>query len=136
MRSILLCLLIDDDPDDHEIFKMALSEISERIACKTATDGEDGLQTLHKGEENPDYIFLDLNMPRMDGKECLREIRKVDRYKDVPVIIYSTSIALSDMAETKKLSANGYIVKQPRLELLVKKLKEVFTANGHGDFLD
>ncbi len=132
---ILTCFLIDDDPDDHEIFKMALNEISSYLACETACDGEEGLQRLHSDEDFlPDYIFVDLNMPRIDGKECVRGIRKIERLDPVPVIIYSTSTASHDMAETKKLQANGYVVKQPRLEMLAKKLKEVFVEHGHGHY--
>lgn len=136
MRAIITCFLIDDDPDDHDIFKMALNGISDSLKCVSATDGADGIEKLSSDKSFvPDYIFLDLNMPRIDGKECLREIRKMVHLDSVPVIIYSTSSASNDIAETKKLSASGYIVKQPRLDLLKQKLIEVFKGNGHGDLL-
>jgi CheY-like chemotaxis protein len=136
MRPFLTCFLIDDDPDDHDIFKMALNGISDRLQCVTAADGADGIEKLERNEEfTPDYIFLDLNMPRVDGRACLKEIRKIERLTKVPVIIYSTSVATKDMEETKELSADGYIVKQPRLELLKQKLIELFKANGHDKYL-
>jgi CheY-like chemotaxis protein len=103
MRPFLTCFLIDDDPDDHDIFKMALNGISDRLQCVTAADGADGIEKLERNEEfTPDYIFLDLNMPRVDGRACLKEIRKIERLTKVPVIIYSTSVAIKGYGRNKR----------------------------------
>jgi DNA-binding response OmpR family regulator len=59
----------------------------------------------------PEYIFLDLNMPRMNGKQCLAEIKRIKKLSDVPVIIYSTSKLESDITETRKLGATYYMTK-------------------------
>jgi CheY-like chemotaxis protein len=82
-------LLVDDDQDDAYIFNEAIVTIDPNIKCIHVIDGIEALQILE--DMTVDIIFLDLNMPRMNGKECLEEIRKRNRLKDIPVIIYSTS---------------------------------------------
>src|SRR5215216_7180747 len=109
-----LFFLADDDADDQEIFKEALSEIDKSIRCLTASSGEEALSKLTGGlKPLPDYIFLDLNMPRMDGLQCLTEIKKIKILKNIPVIIYSTSSAQKDVEETRKLGADYFITKPP-----------------------
>lgn len=130
MDDKIICYLIDDDDDDQEIFSLALNDIDETIACVTAGDGIEALAKL-KGEEQfkPNFIFLDLNMVRMNGRECLTAIRKIPRLDDTPVIIYSTSSEEKDILETKDLGAADYIVKPPSLSLLVKRLEQVLRGN-------
>ncbi|HEU5146580.1 MAG TPA: response regulator [Chryseosolibacter sp.] len=120
------CLLIDDDDDDKEIFCIALGEANPAVKCFTADNGLEALQMLRDGSLVPDYIFLDLNMPLMSGKECLVEIRKQNHLKNTPVIIYSTSASERDIQETSILGASGFITKPPLLGALIEKLVEVF----------
>src|SRR5215212_1458528 len=98
-----VCFLIDDDVDDQEIFALALNEVNERFQCEVANNGYEGLQQLKKMNCLPDYIFLDLNMPKMNGKECLKELKKTERLKAIPVIIYTTSSSLKDISDTTRL---------------------------------
>ena len=127
MPTSITCLLIDDDSDDQEIFGMALAKVSMSIGCIVANDGHEAIEKLHNdGSFIPDLIFLDLNMPRMNGIQCLREIRKLVRLQDVPVIVYSTSSELKDFMESKQLGANDYLTKQSSLSALISKLTEVF----------
>ena len=122
----IICFLIDDDDDDQEIFSLALSNIDESIRCITANDGVDALSKLNLEDQfTPNFIFLDLNMVRMNGRECLVEIRKIPRLNDVPVIIYSTSSEQKDIIETRVLGAADYIVKPPSMALLEKRLEQV-----------
>ncbi len=80
MEDRIICFLIDDDDDDQEIFSLALSNIDDNIHCITANDGIDALVRLNKEDTfTPNFIFLDLNMVRMNGRECLSEIRKIPR---------------------------------------------------------
>lgn len=102
-KQILRCLLIDDDKDDQEIFKLALQDINERVVCLTADNGVEGLQILLSAIDLPHFIFLDLNMPQMNGKDCLAAIRRDPRLAEIPVIIYSTSSDPRDIFESKKL---------------------------------
>src|SRR5690348_12426970 len=97
----LTCLLIDDDPDDREIFGIALEEVDKVCRYITTENGIEALELLEDSTSIPDFIFLDLNMPLMDGKECLREIKKIPHLNRVPVIIYSTSSYEKDVEDTK-----------------------------------
>jgi len=106
-----LFLVIDDDSDDREFFQEALSEIDETAQCVHAEDGVDGLHKLRGMDETPDFIFLDLNMPRMDGWQCLTEIKKDDKLKDIPVIIFSTSSSQRDKDSTYSLGASYFLTK-------------------------
>ena len=124
------CLLIDDDEDDKEIFCLALQNVDRSIECITASDGVEALSILENKSFIPDYIFLDLNMPIMNGKECLKEIRKQSHLNQVPVIIFTTSSAEKDKVETKTLGANAFITKPPLVSALAKKLSDIF-GNHH-----
>jgi CheY-like chemotaxis protein len=122
------CLLVDDDEDDKEIFCLALEEADPSINCITASDGREALSLLNNKSLIPDYIFLDLNMPLMDGKECLKKIRQQNHLKHVPVIIFTTSSAQKDKDEIEKLGANAFITKPPLVSTLAKKLSDVFAS--------
>lgn len=124
-----ICFLIDDDADDQEIFSLALTEINEEFECQVANNGLEGLQQLRKFKTLPDYIFLDLNMPKMNGKEFLKEIKKNDRLKTVPVIIYTTSSSTMDMADTKALGATAFITKPFSLTELAETLSSFFETH-------
>lgn len=128
-NTIRTCLLVDDDEDDREIFCLALNQVDPSVNCLTASDGLAALSILKERSFVPDYIFLDLNMPRMDGKECLREIRKQKHLADIPVIIFSTSSADKEKEETKRLGANSFIVKPPLVSILAENLHQIF-KNG------
>lgn len=124
------CLLIDDDEDDREIFCIALAEANPAVKCFTANDGVEALEILRDESFVPDYIFLDLNMPLMSGKECLVEIRKQNHLNDTSVIIYSTSASERDIHETSALGASGFITKPPAISVLIKKLEEVLEGQA------
>jgi CheY-like chemotaxis protein len=134
------CLLIDDDLDDQEIFALALSKIRFDFDCTVANNGLEALKRLENSSELPDYIFLDLNMPRMNGKECLKELKRSVRLRSIPVVIYSTSSSLSDINDTKQLGAKEFIIKPFSLAELIEKLENFFQkqpdlalSNGHAD---
>ncbi|PWT97026.1 MAG: response regulator, partial [Bacteroidetes bacterium] len=100
MKDLIKCFLIDDDEDDFEIFRMALSEIDESIHVDYAYNGIEALRKLNEDKTlKPNYFFVDLNMPRMNGKQCLEAIRKDDQLKEVPVYIYSTFADPKTVAE-------------------------------------
>ena len=125
----ITCFLIDDDVDDQDIFILALAEIDKSIRCEVASDGIDALRRLSNKELHPDYIFLDLNMPRMNGKQCLSQIRDIDFLDDIPVIIYSTSSDQRDKTETEQLGAADYIVKPNTVSALADILARFFKVS-------
>lgn len=118
---------MDDDEDDKEIFCLALQRTDPSIGCITASDGLEALAILKDRSFVPDFIFIDLNMPVMNGKECLKEIRKLPHLDHIAVIMISTSSADKDKEETKGLGANAFITKPPLIADLSKKLSEIFS---------
>lgn len=119
--------LVDDDSDDREIFAEALGEVDGSLCLCSAVDGLDGLQKLSAltNGEIPKCIFLDLNMPRMNGLELLGELRKLDTYRRVPIIIYTTSGDARQQQEAMTLGASHYMVKPHHFSGLCTGLQEV-----------
>jgi CheY-like chemotaxis protein len=90
--SDITFLLADDDVDDKTLFCEALAEIDPGIVCHTAADGKEALEILSEKEaRRPDIIFLDINMPIMDGWQCLGKLKADANHRNIPVIMYSTS---------------------------------------------
>jgi CheY-like chemotaxis protein len=123
------CFLVDDDLDDQEIFAMAVREFSDSISCHFADDGVKALETLTEGDFIPHCIFIDINMPRMNGIECLEQIKTINRLKPVPVCMVSTSADPAIVAKTKQLGANDFIVKPASITALSQLLKTFFKSN-------
>ena len=82
---------IDDDPEDHEIFDLAIEKLDGEIMLMTAINGVEAINLLLTGSPKPDNIFLDPNMPRMNGKQFLTAIKDHQHFSGIPVVIYSTS---------------------------------------------
>lgn len=112
MADRLRVLIVDDDADDRELFIQAVKEVNRHIECLTASDGQQALEALRNtGSKLPDFIFLDLRMPRYNGKKCLQEIKRDERLKHIPVIIYSTSREVEESQELKAMGAVYFISK-------------------------
>ena len=138
MKKNLRLLIVDDDTDDCKFFTEAVAEINETIECIVARDGLHALEVLNDpGIELPDFIFLDLRMPRFNGKRCLMELKASERLKTIPVIIYTTSTDVKESAELKSLGAVHFISKPHSPEevyyLLSVVLEEqtALTDKGH-----
>ena len=115
-------LLADDDIDDCLLFKEALDELQVPANLTTVFNGEDLMQfLLAKKDALPDILFLDLNMPRKNGFECLSQIRSNEDLNALPVVIYSTS---SDANVIKQLHQHGakYYIQKPTEFSLLKKV--------------
>jgi CheY-like chemotaxis protein len=122
----VLCLLIDDDLDDQEIFCMALKEVSSDIECMLANNGEQALEKLQPDPSvQPDFIFIDLNMPLMNGFECLQELKKIEHLRDSEIFMYSTSSESRMMTKSLELGAKDFIVKPPSVAMLKEILSHV-----------
>lgn len=112
MKNRLSFLIVDDDADDRMLMIEAIREIDEAIECKIARNGEQALELLKNIEHPmPNFIFLDIRMPRLNGKKCLFEIKKDERLKDIPVIIYTTSKAVEESQELRAMGAFHFISK-------------------------
>jgi CheY-like chemotaxis protein len=122
--AVFLC--VDDDLDDIEVFCDAVKTINPNYRCITARNGKEAIDLLNNGLL-PDCIFLDINMPIMNGKQTLKEIRKNTKFQNVPVIMYSTTIHPKDAAEYKQLGATEFLVKASQFEELCKTLTAVIS---------
>lgn len=116
-------LLIDDDVEDQEIFKAALSRVSDLSECITFTNAQEALDKLIDKELSPDVIFLDLNMPIMTGQEFLLEVKNRIETQHIPIIIFSTSSNPTTIKLTKELGAMDFITKPDRFDTLVNMLR-------------
>jgi CheY-like chemotaxis protein len=108
-------LLVEDDPNDLEVARRAFqrSGLDDRVAV--ARDGEQALARVHDGEAGrplPRVIFLDLNLPGLDGWDVLRRLRCDDRTRDLPVVVVSSSGRESDVRESYRVGANSFLVKR------------------------
>ncbi len=105
-------LLADDDLDDCNFFKHALEELSASAQLTTVHDGEELMQYLSANSiQLPDVLFLDINMPRKNGLECLSEIKRNSKLKDLPVVMFSTSNSWDTINMLFKSGSHVYIHK-------------------------
>jgi CheY-like chemotaxis protein len=119
-------LLIDDDDDDQFIFLAALEEIIPAGHFRISNNAPEAFQYLNT--EIPDMLFLDLNMPLMNGFEFLLILKSDPRFSRVPVIIFSTSDNPEDQDRAKELGALQFITKTANIELLKKDLRHIFNT--------
>lgn len=116
-------LIIDDDQEDCEFFCEAVAELDVYAECHVAKNFEEALSALRKESAVlPNYIFLDLNMPRMNGRECLMELKKDQKLKEIPVIIYSTSSSQKDKEETREMGAVHFLTKPSEFNTLRREI--------------
>jgi DNA-binding NtrC family response regulator len=112
MKDSINILIVDDDADDRELFIEAIKEVDASINCTTAVDGKQALVHLKSNYDSlPDFIFLDLRMPRLSGKKCLLKIKADERLKSIPVVIYTTSKDVEEAKELRELGAVHFISK-------------------------
>ncbi|MFE3870793.1 response regulator [Flavobacterium sp. ZS1P70] len=126
---INICLA-DDDQDDRLFFTDAFDELKIKTKVSTFNDGAELMNYLNNADSIlPNVLFLDLNMPKKNGVECLSEIKRNEKFNDIAIAIYSTSSSEEHIEETFINGANIYIKKPNDFETLKKILSEVVTIN-------
>lgn len=129
-NDALYIVLAEDDEDDRLFFKEALQEIKVKTNLAFVNDGSQLMNFLNEaGARLPQVVFLDLNMPVKSGMECLVEIRRNYRLKDLAIVIYSTSASEEDVEEAFVNGANIYIKKPNDFSLLKSSLAKVINLN-------
>jgi CheY-like chemotaxis protein len=123
-------LYIDDDSEDREIFREAISEISSSYVCNVATDGNQGLQILQDFVVMPDFIFVDVNMPVMNGRQFLEKVKGTPTLRSIPVIMYSTTSFAQERIEYFKLGAKDVLVKPNSFSEICELLRNVIEGEG------
>ena len=129
-------LLADDDDDDCLFFQEALEELPIQYNLTTVNDGV-ALMNLLKGSSTqlPAALFLDLNMPKKSGSECLSEIKLIDRLKNIPIIIFSTSFDTNVVDDLYANGATYYIKKPGEFSTLIKVIDQAINLVSVAHFL-
>lgn len=130
-RQLVHILMADDDPDDRELTRKALEESRLANGINFVEDGEELLDYLYRrGKYSdvtkypfPGLILLDLNMPRKDGREALREIKADPNFRKIPVVILTTSDTDEDILRSYDLGVNSYITKPVTFQGLAQAMK-------------
>ncbi|MCW3102172.1 MAG: rcp1 3 [Bacteroidetes bacterium] len=111
-------LLADDDPDDRNFFSLTLQSIDPAISCRTAKSGQEVLDVLNREKPLPVLLFLDINMPNLNGWDVLIRIKKDPLLKTIPVIMYTTSSYKRDVELAAEFGAVGFCTKPDDLKQL------------------
>ena len=130
MQEVRSIVLVDDDQDDHELFRSACERIDASLNVLGFQNGEQALKGLSVMRSHPDVIFLDLNMPRLNGVELLQKLKYSSTLKNIPVIIYSTSFDNNVREKCSSLGAMDVMEKPSSFDTLCAKLQTVFCHLG------
>ncbi|WP_281310420.1 response regulator [Flavobacterium flavigenum] len=133
-KQIYNLLLADDDDDDCIFFKEALDELPLSTTLETVHDGVELMYHLGNAANLPDILFLDLNMPRKNGHECLAEIKNIEEFKNLPVIIFSTSLDSKIVDLLYDMGATHYIRKPGDFSKLKKVISGALTKASESSF--
>jgi CheY-like chemotaxis protein len=124
--STMLVLYAEDDIEDYSLFLEVLEFIQPGAECMNVINGVEVLKFLDDCVILPDYIFLDINMPAMDGKACLKAIKRDPRYKNIPVVIYTTSRNPLDQEFSTELGVLAYLPKPNTIDEAKAALQKIF----------
>jgi CheY-like chemotaxis protein len=121
-------LIVDDHPADIRLLEIALREVDPAIRVRSVTDGEKALDYMfrrgpYKLAPTPDLVLLDLNLPKMDGHEVLRVLKRNDETRFVPVVVLTSSLAPSDVDAAFSAGANSYVVKRYDVDATVESMR-------------
>jgi DNA-binding response OmpR family regulator len=125
--------LIDDDEDEFLIFETALEELDYKIDLSFYQDSTVAVSKLKNTCQIPDFVFLDWNMPKMSGKDCLTAIRELPAFNSVPVIMYTTSNAAIEKSEASRMGASYFLSKPITVSELVRQLNKIFSFDWQVD---
>lgn len=120
-------LIVDDDEDDCDLFIDAAHIVDPDLVIEKMFTSRNAIDLLKTGYR-PDFIFLDLNMPVVDGNTCLEKIRKMTSLSSVPVIIYTTSKRVSDENRLRELGADYFLTKPSSLRELCDEISFIITS--------
>jgi CheY-like chemotaxis protein len=122
----IICFLVDDDADDQVFFDIAWKKVDKSVQCQFADDGISALKRINNNFSFiPNVVFIDINMPIMNGIRLLKEIKKIERLSGVPVYMYSTASEQRIVDECLQLGATGFIQKQADIKDLLASLHTI-----------
>ncbi|MGV8945503.1 MAG: response regulator [Lutibacter sp.] len=122
MKNHKILMVVEDDVDDRLYFCNAVKEINASYECLEAWNGLQALEILRKAKQLPDFIFIDINMPVMNGLDCLEKLKEDEQLKNIPVIIYTTSKYQENSDYTRELGASYFVTKPIDLKKLPQRI--------------
>ena len=128
--EVIDVLLVEDDPGDVLLIREAFEDNKVHNRLHVVSDGVEAIDFLRKEGENgqaptPDLILLDLNLPRMDGREVLAEIKADEDLRQIPVVVLTTSKAEEDVLRSYKLHANAYVTKPVDFDRFIEVVRQI-----------
>jgi CheY-like chemotaxis protein len=120
-------LMAEDDDEDYLIFSLAIDELSFAVVLTRAENGEILMKLLD--EQHPDILFLDLQMPCKDGRQCLKDIRANKKFDAIPIIVYTSLTDLKDIEFCYREGSNLYAIKPHTLTELKNILTQILTID-------
>ncbi|WP_433181283.1 response regulator [Actinoallomurus sp. CA-150999] len=123
-------LLVEDDPGDVVLTKEAFDDTGVRNKLSIVSDGEEAMRFLRREGDytdapRPDLVLLDLNLPRMDGRQVLGEIKADETLRTIPVVVLTTSEAEEDILRSYRLHANAYVTKPVDLDQFIRVVRQI-----------
>jgi CheY-like chemotaxis protein len=118
-------LLVEDDPGDVVLIREAFEHNKVYNALRVVGDGVEAMEFLRSGEDRPDLILLDLNLPRKDGREVLAEIKSDPGLRAIPVVVLTTSKAEEDILRSYDLHANAYVTKPVDFDRFIEVVRQI-----------
>lgn len=122
----MLIFYADDDSDDREILSNAVKAVDPRVSCKLFESGEELLNFLGTSSTLPDYIFIDINMPKMNGYECAKKVKSIPAFGQSQIVMYSTCFNPEDETEFAKLGVKC-LIKPSNVNDLVQSIRKLIT---------
>lgn len=116
---------MEDDEDDQQFFREAINDIDNTILLKFAVNGVDALSKLGSMIVLPDLIFMDINMPKMNGLECLNRLKNSARFKNIPVVVLTTSLNARESKTAFAYNASAFITKPSNAAALKKNITDM-----------
>jgi CheY-like chemotaxis protein len=129
-------LVADDDADDRYIFGEAIREVAPHLHCTFVNDGDEVMPLLHQAPKQPEYIFLDVNMPRMTGVECLKRLKESDNLREIRVVIYSTTADTREINKYLQLGAYQFMQKPTNYRTLKQLLHDILNVRNSSQSAD
>ncbi|NBL65300.1 response regulator [Flavobacterium sp. NST-5] len=129
MKNEFTIFYTDDDLEDQEFFSEAIDGIKEKIELVTQNSGNQLLNDLENPPPNPHVVFLDLNMPGLNGLQTLEKIRSIGKFKKLPIVIFSTSGDEETINQSRNLGASFYVKKPNDFNLLTKTIQFALNIN-------
>ncbi|GAA4631389.1 response regulator [Actinoallomurus vinaceus] len=123
-------LLVEDDPGDVVLTKEAFADNKVNNTLSIVSDGEEAMRFLRREDDyadapRPDLVLLDLNLPRMDGRQVLEAIKADDTLRTIPVVVLTTSEAEEDIVRSYRLHANAYVTKPVDLDQFIRVVRQI-----------